>query len=80
MVSVVVPVAEAVVVVAEPGAVVVVEVEGVGVPGSGVAGAGCPCGRWGMSVVAETRSAGRRHGRYGHKGASWHLSTFPPGK
>ncbi|MPC14869.1 hypothetical protein E2C01_007645 [Portunus trituberculatus] len=78
-VSVAVPVAEAVVVGAEPE--VVVEVEGVGELGSGVAGARCPCGKWGMSAVAGTRTAGRRHERCGHRGASWHLTesnTSPP--
>lgn len=58
---------------------------GAGAGGSGVegqpvpwtlwvlAGARCPCGKWGKSAAAGTRNAGKRHGRCGRKVASWHL-------
>lgn len=75
-VSVVVPVAEAVVG-AGPGAVAVVGA-GAGVAEVlefGAVDGVCPCGRWGMSAAAGTMSAGRRHGRCGHKEASWHLTV-----
>lgn len=38
------------------------------------AGEECPCGRWGKSAAAGTRTAGRRHERCGRTEASWHLT------
>lgn len=37
------------------------------------AGEGCPCGRWGKSADAGTKTAGKRRGRCGCTAVFWHL-------